>query len=213
MMHTIPDTYWTTQEELALFGGSVLLGIPAGMLLDLFRAARRLCPHHPAAVALEDILWLLGVSTMLLCYASAFAKGVFRGYYAVGCLCGTALYVCTLARLVLPVLTGLAGLLLLPVQAIARICRKALNRFVKISQKIKQGQEIEQNRLQRPRKKVYNKRSTKQKGNRYGRKEHKTKQDQSQPDNAARPGGAGTVCHLRGRIHRAAAKQHCRKKA
>ena len=45
MSNAIPDTFWTTQEELLLFGGSVLLGIPAGILFDLWRILRRLRPQ------------------------------------------------------------------------------------------------------------------------------------------------------------------------
>ena len=99
MNGNIPDTFWTIQEELSLFGGACLLGIPAGILFDLNRLFRRIFPHHHRlTVAIEDTLWMLSVATLLLCYASGFAKGVFRVYYAVGCLLGFILYECTLGR-------------------------------------------------------------------------------------------------------------------
>lgn len=139
MLRYIPDTYWTTQEELTLFGGAILLGIPAGLFFDLFRLLRRLLPHRTAAVAAEDVLWLLGVGTLLLCYASGFAKGVFRGYFAVGCGLGFVLYECTLGRLLLPAAERTVRLLLRPLQraavGIALICKKGAGRFVKVSKK------------------------------------------------------------------------------
>ncbi|HAJ96286.1 MAG TPA: hypothetical protein DCO72_00890, partial [Ruminococcus sp.] len=76
MNGNIPDTFWTIQEELSLFGGACLLGIPAGILFDLNRLFRRIFPHHHRlTVAIEDTLWMLSVATLLLCYASGFAKG------------------------------------------------------------------------------------------------------------------------------------------
>ena len=42
MNGNIPDTFWTIQEELSLFGGACLLGIPAGILFDMNRLFRRM---------------------------------------------------------------------------------------------------------------------------------------------------------------------------
>ena len=169
----IPDTFWTTQEELALFGGSVLMGIPAGILFDGFRLFRR-CIRHPAlAVAVEDILWLLGVSVLLLCYASACARGVFRAYYAAGCLLGFLLYEVTLGEPAVKLLDLLRKMLCVPLRwvrcGLASICTKMQGRFVRISQICKCRQEIHRKRLQAYRKMVYNKKRHKQKGNPYGK--------------------------------------------
>lgn len=174
MNGNIPDTFWTTQEELLLFGGACLLGIPAGVLFDVFRLLRRLIPHHTAAVAVEDMLCMTAVSVMLLCYASGFAKGVFRGYYAAGCLLGFLLYECLLGQIAVTALDKLLRLLWKPVAAAGRgfalICKKVRCRFVRYSKKRSNGQENTQNDLQKPMKIVYNISITRKKGNAYGKK-------------------------------------------
>lgn len=173
MNGNIPDTFWTTQEELLLFGGACLLGLPTGLLFDVFRLLRRLLPHHAIAVAAEDIIWLTAVSTALLCYASGFAKGVFRGYYAAGCLIGFLLYECILGRPVVLLLEKLFRLLSAPVAAAGRsfalICRKVCCRFVKSSKKPKKEHKNVQNHLQKHMKMVYNGHSTHRKGKNYGK--------------------------------------------
>ncbi len=170
MNGNIPDTFWTTQEELLLFGGSCLLGLPAGVLFDGWRLFRRLLPpRYTVTVAVQDILWLLEVCALLLCYASAFDKGVFRGYFVIGCLIGFVLYECTLGRLVVAVLEWTLKLFWKPIHRMgllfARICKKMQRIFVKFTEKVKKEQKNTQNRLQKPMKKVYNKSSTRKKGN------------------------------------------------
>lgn len=174
MNGNIPDTFWTTQEELLLFGGACLLGLPAGVLFDCFRLLRRLVPHHAIAVAAEDILFMTAVSLMLLFYASAFAKGVFRGYYAAGCLIGFLMYECTLGRMAVLVLEKLFRVLGMPVSAVGRgialICKKVWLSFVKSSEKRRKGQENTQNHLQKPLGMVYNISINRKKGITNGKK-------------------------------------------
>ena len=154
MNGNIPDTFWTIQEELSLFGGACLLGIPAGILFDLNRLFRRMIPHrHRLTVAIEDILWMLSVAVLLLCYASGFAKGVFRFYYAVGCLLGWIIYECTLGQ---PTVTLLYRILVKPFTGIVRICAKGWDRFVQNTKKYSNEKNFIQNCLQPQDKKVYN---------------------------------------------------------
>ncbi|MBP0972325.1 MAG: spore cortex biosynthesis protein YabQ [Oscillospiraceae bacterium] len=160
----IPDTFWTTQEELLLFGGACLLGIPAGILFDIWRILRRMWKHPAVLVAVEDVLWILSAGLLLLCYADTFAKGVFRGYYAIGCGIGFVLYECTLGNLLTGFVTGFLRLLGTPVQELcagfASICRKGAGSFVNSTKKDKKEKEIAQKRLQKPMKWVYNKTRT-----------------------------------------------------
>lgn len=173
MNGNIPDTFWTTQEELLLFGGACLLGLPAGVLFDVFRLIRKLVPHHSLAVAAEDIVYLTIVSMMLLCYASAFAKGVFRGYYAAGCLIGFLLYECTFGKFTVACIASVFRILGMPVSAVGRgfalICKKVRQRFVKSSEKRRKGQKNTQNDLQKPMQMVYNISISRKKGMLYGK--------------------------------------------
>ena len=173
MNGNIPDTFWTIQEELSLFGGACLLGIPAGILFDLNRLFRRMIPHHHRlTVAIEDTLWMLCVAILLLCYASGFAKGVFRAYYAIGCLLGFILYECTLGQ---PTVTLLYRVFVRPFTGIVRIYTKACQRFVQIFQKYSQGKIFAQNGLQHSDKKVYNKNGKKSEKKRKRRDGHAKK--------------------------------------
>lgn len=135
----LPETYRTVSEQLLLFGGSVLLGVPAGILFDCMRLVRKMIRHHAAAVMAEDAAFLTAVSFLLLCYVSAFARGEFRIYYAAGCLTGFLMYECTAGRVTVRLASGVLHVLLLPVRAagtaFALICKKVCGRFVRNSKK------------------------------------------------------------------------------
>jgi hypothetical protein len=73
----------------------MLLGLPAGILLDCFRTLRRLLPHHPAAVFLEDAVYAFLLCFLLQCYVWMYADTVFRWQYALGELLGLMLYLLT----------------------------------------------------------------------------------------------------------------------
>ncbi|MBR2088491.1 MAG: spore cortex biosynthesis protein YabQ [Oscillospiraceae bacterium] len=173
MTAPIPDTFWTTQEELTLFGGSCLLGIPAGLLFDVFRLFRRAVRHPALAVAAEDTLWLTGVSLILLFYASACAKGVFRAYYAAGCLIGFVLYELTLGEPTVRMLDLLLRIVCAPLRWFGRritsICTKIKGRFVRIIQKCRGRQENHKKPLQAHGKKLYNNKRHVKKGSIYGK--------------------------------------------
>jgi hypothetical protein len=104
------------------------------------------------------------VGVLLLCYAGGAAKGVFRGYFAIGCAVGFVLYECTAGRAVTAAVTGLLRLLWTPVgqlgKGFALICEKVGCRFVKSTKNQQKRKENVSNRLQKPIEKVYNKRRT-----------------------------------------------------
>lgn len=167
LLHIVPETFLSPEEQLLLFGGACLLGIPCGLVFDSFRLLRRLIPHHPAAVALEDVLAPVICGILLIGYTSSFAKGDFRLYYVIGCLGGFVLYECTIGRLVLCIGSQICRLLRAPFRWAGRgfvmFCRKVCSIFVGTSKKHKKGQEIAPNHLQEPHDIVYNKSSIKKK--------------------------------------------------
>ena len=124
LLKIIPDTYRTVQEELYLLGGAVLLGIPSGIFFDFLRFFRRIIRHHFLTVMLEDIIFLVFSSFLLLSYISAFAEGEFRMYLVIGWLCGFLLHECTLGSFILHIW-----------DSFARICKKILSSFVKHAKK------------------------------------------------------------------------------
>ncbi|MCR5307257.1 MAG: hypothetical protein K6E36_12280 [Oscillospiraceae bacterium] len=82
-------------EEARMFLLSVLLGLPAGLLLDALRLLRALIPHGAAAVFFEDALYVFSLMLMLQCAALMFLQGSLRLYCALGMLLGLALYLLT----------------------------------------------------------------------------------------------------------------------
>jgi hypothetical protein len=154
MAQVIPETFLSPEQQLALFGGSCLLGIPCGLLFDVFRLLRRLIPHHPAAVAAEDMLTPVLWGILLAGYTTSFAKGDFRLYYVIGMLTGFVLYECTLGRLVLCIGTAFCAVVRAPLRILGwgfrSFCRKVLCIFVGTSKKTKREQKNAQNPLHSP---------------------------------------------------------------
>ncbi|MDE7121144.1 MAG: spore cortex biosynthesis protein YabQ [Oscillospiraceae bacterium] len=155
------DTFRTVDEELGLFVFSILLGLPAGVLMDLLRLLRKLIPHHVIFLACEDIFYLICLSFLILCYTSAFGGGEFRVYYSIGCLLGLLLYYVTIGAF----LMKCSDLILKPVHWIwdhfVCICIKLKLSFVKCAKKSGLQKKNSQNGLPKPSQKVYNKNSRK----------------------------------------------------
>lgn len=85
--------------ELLRFLRSLLLGLPCGLLLELFRTLRALLPHHPLAVFLEDAVFSFAFCFFLQCYAWSFCAGALRWQYAFGAVLGLAVWLCTAGAL------------------------------------------------------------------------------------------------------------------
>ncbi len=85
----------SVSQELTRFAQSLLLGIPAGLLLDLFRTLRALLPHHPLTVFLEDALYTFLLCFLLQCFIWMYADTVLRWQYAFGEMTGLAVYLLT----------------------------------------------------------------------------------------------------------------------
>ncbi len=157
----IPGTYTSPGEQLLLFAGACLLGIPWGLLFDSLRLLRRLIPHHPVLVAVEDVLFPVLCAILLLGYTTAFAGSVFRIYYLWGCVLGFVLYECTVGTFVLKAAGVLCGVFSIPLggmwRTFALICKKAGQIFVKNNKKTEEVQENTQNPLQDTPVMVYNK--------------------------------------------------------
>lgn len=157
LLQTIPETFRTVDEELLLFGGAILLGIPAGILFDITRLLRKVIHHHSILIAAEDILYFISVSFLLLCYTSAFAGGEFRFYFIIGCLIGFIAYYCTLGVVIM----RCSEILLAPVRwfwnRFVCICGKLRQTFVKCAKKSNFMKKSSQNSLQNPPQRVYNK--------------------------------------------------------
>ncbi|MBR5722314.1 MAG: spore cortex biosynthesis protein YabQ [Oscillospiraceae bacterium] len=89
----------TVGQEMMRFAQSMLLGLPAGLLLDLFRTLRALLPHHALTVFLEDALYTFLLCLLLQCFVWMYADTALRWQYAFGELLGLSVYFLTAGRL------------------------------------------------------------------------------------------------------------------
>lgn len=89
------ETQLTVSTELMRFCYSLLLGLPCGILLEIFRTLRALLPHHPIAVFIEDTIFSFSCCFVLQCYVWSFCAGALRWQYAAGMCLGLILWLLT----------------------------------------------------------------------------------------------------------------------
>ena len=104
---TIPETFFTVNEELRLFGLSCLFGAALGAVYDVIRAFRLILSHNKALTAIEDILFLTLCGVQLVGFSEIFARSEMRLYFAVGNGLGFALYFVTVGSIVMKTLRKL----------------------------------------------------------------------------------------------------------
>lgn len=115
----IPGTFLSNSEQGLFFIFSCLLGIPCGIIFDIFRTVRIIIPHKNSwLVIVEDIIFLFLCSVIILIYVSILPDRDFRFLYVLGELLGFILYFTTVGNFIIG------------------IYRKIYNFFVKIFLKI-----------------------------------------------------------------------------
>ncbi len=141
-MNELPGFAVPISEEARLFLMSCLLGVPLGMLFDLFRTLRALLPHHPVIVFLEDAFFSICFCVSLQLYASAFGQDALRWYYALGALLGLALWLLTLGALWMRLLRGIRRMLGKILHSFGRIMQKTARLFVRNTKKSDPAEKI-----------------------------------------------------------------------
>ncbi|MBR6420423.1 MAG: spore cortex biosynthesis protein YabQ [Oscillospiraceae bacterium] len=141
-MNELPGFAVPISEEARLFLMSCLLGVPLGMLFDLFRTLRALLPHHPVIVFLEDTFFALCFCVSLQLYASAFGQDALRWYYTLGALLGLALWLLTLGAVWMRLLRGIRRLLGRILHSFGRIMQKTARLFVRNTKKSDPAEKI-----------------------------------------------------------------------
>jgi len=96
----VPETFFSVNEELVLFGLSCLFGAVIGVFYDVFRTLRIIIPHNTLLTAFEDIVFLSAYAVFLSSFASAESRGQLRFYYVTGNFIGFILYFFTLGNLI-----------------------------------------------------------------------------------------------------------------
>lgn len=134
----IPETFFSVNEQLILFGISCIIGVSMGIVFDVFRALRALLPHNAGLVFAEDLLFLIGWAATLSVFASATARGELRLFCAIGSILGFILYIVTVGSAVIAffrklfsVIKGVFSVIMRPLEFVYVFIReKALMKFV-----------------------------------------------------------------------------------
>ncbi|NLP26414.1 MAG: hypothetical protein GX365_03595 [Clostridiales bacterium] len=101
------ETFFTATEQTRLFLLSCLLGIPIGIVFDIFRVLRAIIPHNKIMVALEDIIFMFLYASFVMCFSIVASRGEFRFFYVVGNFLGFTVYFFSIGNLVLTVIRNI----------------------------------------------------------------------------------------------------------
>lgn len=179
----IPETFFSTSEELRLFLLSCIAGAVIGVVFDVFRALRLLVRHNRFFVLLEDLAFLCGYAVFLSAFASAAARGELRVYFMIGNVLGFTLYFFTLGNIVLRTLNKILtaakktlGVIFAPLRSLyVLICKKAAAKFVGSNKNLVNAIKKVGIPLPKPLKLLYNKYESKNRKNVNGFAEQKNK--------------------------------------
>lgn len=97
----VPETFFSINEEIYLFGLSCIFGIIIGICYDVFRTARILFPHNTALVVIEDVIFMALYAVFLSSFATVCARGELRFYYVVGNAIGFIFYFFTFGSIII----------------------------------------------------------------------------------------------------------------
>ena len=107
----VPETYFTVEEELRLFGMSCLLGAGVGTAYDVLRAFRLIFPHNSVLVAIEDAVFLTLYGAAMTAFAVTAARGELRLYHFIGSVIGFVIYYMTVGSVIMGTLRKLFGVI------------------------------------------------------------------------------------------------------
>lgn len=169
----IPETFYSVDEQLLLFGISCLFGAVIGVFYDVFRTVRIIFPHNAWLVLIEDISFLAAYTVFINAFVSAVARGELRFYFIIGNILGFIIYLCTVGNIVIKTMKKLCllfgGLFLFIIHPIRLIyvllCEKASVKFVGISKNLAMSMKKSKKLLLKSVRLVYNKKENKNRKN------------------------------------------------
>ncbi len=133
----VPETFFSTSEEIFLFGLSCIFGIVIGICYDVFRTARILFRHNTVLVVIEDVIFMAGYTIFLSSFASVCARGELRFYYVVGNALGFIFYFFTIGSIVINTmkkiyfaLRKVIGIIFRPMRSLYVILQEKTYKFV-----------------------------------------------------------------------------------
>lgn len=126
------ETFFTVNEQTQLFLLSCVLGVPLGILFDVFRVIRSVLPHNTILVVIEDLLYMIIYAVFMTAFTIVASRGDYRFFYTIGNILGFALYFFTAGNIMLGVIRRIIGwihsflhLVSVPFTAVySKICHK-----------------------------------------------------------------------------------------
>lgn len=96
------ETFFTVSQQTSQFLLSVVMGAVLGAAYDVFRAFRILFPfaRKKAAVAAEDVIFMLLCGAAVFIFAVTFCRGQVRLFCILGALLGFVLYIFSVGSVV-----------------------------------------------------------------------------------------------------------------
>lgn len=98
------ETFFTATEQTQLFLLSCVLGIPIGIVFDIFRVIRAVIPHNKIMVAVEDVLFMFIYASFVMCFSIVASRGEFRVFYVIGNFLGFTIYFFTVGNIVVGII-------------------------------------------------------------------------------------------------------------
>lgn len=133
----VPETFFSIDEEIFLFGLSCLFGVIIGVCYDVFRTARILFPHNTVLVVIEDVVFMAGYAVFLSSFASVCARGELRFYYVVGNALGFIVYFFTFGSIIISTMKKiyfavrkLIGIIFRPFRSVYVNLQEKVDKFV-----------------------------------------------------------------------------------
>ncbi len=106
---------------------SLFLGVAIAAAYDLFRCLRRIVPHNNIVIAVEDLLFWLTWSVIIIYHIYKYNSGSLRWYIFLGMAIGAAIYLATFSRLLMYCVSRILSAL--------KKCAKKINKMLKNSVK------------------------------------------------------------------------------
>lgn len=163
------EVYFSTKEELWIFGCACLLGVFFGIVYDLLRVVRATFRHNHVLVFFEDFFYMLFVSFCYFIFTVQLVRGRIRLFVFAGNTAGFFLWHYTVGNLFVFILRKVIGevkkRLVMPVfkvvafpalMVIRKISTKTKGVFVQNCKRLKKSEKSRKKHLKVDNRVVYN---------------------------------------------------------
>ena len=135
---------------------TVVLGAAVAFLFDIFRVIRKLKKHKKWSVHLQDAVFWLVTSLIVLYFILNYSDGEIRFFYLLGILLGGCLYFVTISYYIRVVLIRIIKFVLKIIKYVLKVIYKIGYPVIFLAKKLYNSQKIMRNQASLSTKKRYN---------------------------------------------------------